>query len=116
MNRPYIIRQGDRDSIPMGCGVKISYLRKVAGEYSILLQMEPNGQFPMHEHIGGEEIFVIDGDVKIGEHQLGRGDYFYSPPGFTQVASSETGCMLLISSARGLGAEKNVTHNPQTVK
>lgn len=115
MNKPYVIRKGDRDSIPMGCGVKISYLRKAAGEYSILLQMEAGGQFPMHEHIGGEEVFVIDGQVQFGDVELNRGDYYYSPPGFSQAALTKKGCTLLISSAKGLEADKKVSEYRMTV-
>ncbi|MBA4492892.1 cupin domain-containing protein [Paenactinomyces guangxiensis] len=116
MNKPYVIRTGDRDSIPMGCGVKISYLRKAAGEYSVLLQMESGGQFPVHEHIGGEEIFVIDGQVKIGDYELNRGDYFYTPPGFSKAVTTRTGCTLLICSTKGIEAESKFSTYSQSIK
>ncbi len=115
MNKPYVIRKGDRDSIPMGYGVKLSYLRKEAGEYSILLQMEAGGQFPVHEHIGGEEVFVLDGQVQFGDVELNRGDYFYSPPGFSRAAQTEKGCTLLLSmNLQGLNRKQALTDLPSS--
>ncbi|SFI98801.1 cupin domain-containing protein [Thermoflavimicrobium dichotomicum] len=102
MNKPYIIRYSESDRIPMGQGVKISYLRKSADEYSILLQMDAHSQFPVHEHVGGEEIFVVEGEVQVGEEKLNRGDYYYLPPGFNRSVSTDKGCTLLISSAKGV--------------
>jgi len=106
MNKPYIIRKGNRDSIPMGRGVYLTYLRKSPGEYSILLKMEAGGSFPMHEHMGGEEIFVVEGQVDLGECTLEAGDYFYAPPGISKKASTQTGCTLLLSSAKGIDQTK----------
>jgi quercetin dioxygenase-like cupin family protein len=100
MNKTYIIRHNDRDSIQMGAGVRMTVLRKTADEYSILLQMEPGSRFPVHEPAGGEEVFVVDGQVEFGTVELGRGDYLFSPPGTSQEAVTRKGCTLLISSGK----------------
>ncbi|MBD1370959.1 cupin domain-containing protein [Hazenella sp. IB182357] len=102
MKKPYVIHKDDRDSIQMGSNVKITYLRKSEGEYSILVHMKSGGSFPMHEHVGGEEIFVVEGTVQIGELELTQGDYFYSPPGYCEEAKANHECTMLISSAKGL--------------
>ncbi|RAL25682.1 cupin domain-containing protein [Thermoflavimicrobium daqui] len=102
MNKPYVIRHSERDHIPMGHGVKISYLRKCADDYSILLQMDAQGQFPVHHDIGGKEIFVIDGEITVGKEKLNRGDYYYLPLGTNSPVTTSTGCTLLISSMKSM--------------
>jgi quercetin dioxygenase-like cupin family protein len=86
----------------MGDGVRLSYLRRYGDEYSILLEMDAGGRFPGHDHVGGEEIFVLEGSVRLGTEELRQGDYYYSPPGVSHPAETEEGRSLLITSARGL--------------
>ncbi|MBO2532069.1 ChrR Cupin-like domain-containing protein [Planifilum fulgidum] len=102
MEGPYVIRKGDGNWIPMGDGVRFSYLRRYGEEYSILLEMDAGGRFPGHDHVGGEEIFVLEGSVRLGTEELRQGDYYYLPPGVSHPAETEEGCSLLITSARGL--------------
>ena len=106
MEGPYVIRKGDGNWIPMGDGVRLSFLRKCHEEYSILLEMDAGGRFPVHEHAGGEEIFVLEGSVRLGAEELRKGDYYYSPPGVSGAAETEEGCSLLITSTRGLKVNK----------
>ncbi len=103
MNKPYVIRYSERDHIPMGLGIKISYLRKCSDEYSVLVHLDEQTAFPVHEHVGGEEIFVVEGEVIVGDERLTRGDYYYLPPGINRSVHSETPATLLISSAKGTG-------------
>jgi quercetin dioxygenase-like cupin family protein len=44
------------------------------------LKFEPGATYPAHNHPGGEEVFVIEGDVKLGKDRLSAGDYLYTPP------------------------------------
>jgi anti-sigma factor ChrR (cupin superfamily) len=37
---------------------------------TILLKFEAGATYPAHNHPGGEEIFVIEGDVKLGKDRL----------------------------------------------
>ncbi len=106
MEGPYVIRRGDGNWIPMGDGVRLSYLRRYGEEYSILLEMDAGGRFPVHEHVGWEEIFVLEGSVRLGPQELRQGDYYYSPPGVSPAVETEEGCSLLITSARGLEANQ----------
>lgn len=102
MLKPYVIRKDHRDQIPMGVGVQFTYLRKVEEEYSILVQMEPGKVFATHFQNGGEELFVIDGDVIIGDFVLHVGDYYFSPQGKKESLSTANGCTVLISSVKEL--------------
>lgn len=105
MNKSYIIRKDEQSSIQMGDGVYLTYLRKAADKYSIFVKMLPGGVFPVHKHTGGEEIFVVDGEVSYGEEKLKQGDYFYCSPGLSRSISTEEGCSLLITSVVELEAK-----------
>ena len=64
---------------------------------TILLKFEAGATYPAHNHPGGEEIFVIEGDVKLGKDRLLAGDYLYTPPHGKHAVWSEAGCILLVS-------------------
>ncbi len=63
---------------------------------TILLRFEPGATYPPHNHPGGEEIFVLEGDVRLGKDHLRAGDYLYTAPNNKHGVSSETGCVLLL--------------------
>jgi hypothetical protein len=44
---------------------------------TILLKFEPGATYPAHNHPGGEEIFVLEGDIALGKDHLYSGDYLY---------------------------------------
>ncbi|MGA8944084.1 MAG: cupin domain-containing protein [Thermoactinomyces sp.] len=102
MNKSYIIRKDEQNSIQMGDGVYLTYLRKSADKYSIFVKMLPGGVFPEHRHNEGEEIFVVDGEITYGEEKLNQGDYLYCSPGVSRSISTKEGCSLLISSVAEL--------------
>ena len=64
---------------------------------TILLKFEAGATYPAHDHPGGEEIFVIEGDLKLGKDHLYAGDYLYTPPNGKHAVRSETGCVVLVS-------------------
>jgi quercetin dioxygenase-like cupin family protein len=63
---------------------------------TILLKFEPGSAYPYHNHPGGEEIYVLEGQVTIEGAELSTGDYLYTPPGFKHAVRSEKGCTLLL--------------------
>ncbi|SHM01186.1 dimethylsulfonioproprionate lyase family protein [Flavobacterium chilense] len=62
---------------------------------TFLLRFEPGASYPNHVHPAGEEIYVIEGEVRSGKDELKTGDYLYMPPGSTHSVFSKTGCTLL---------------------
>lgn len=62
---------------------------------TILLQFEPNATYPYHNHPGGEEIYVLSGEVIIEDAILKAGDYLYTPVNFKHSVTSTAGCTLL---------------------
>lgn len=69
-------------------------------EIVCLLRAEPEMNFPMHRHGGVEEIYMLAGDLTIGDETYGVGDYIRSQPGSTHPpAYSQGGCMFLLRAS-----------------
>ena len=81
-----------------GTGVAVKLLRgdRETGAVTVLLRFEPGGRFPAHRHPAGEEVFVVDGSVRIGKDVLHRGEYLYTEPGGVHAVSSEPGGTILV--------------------
>lgn len=62
---------------------------------AFLLKFEAGASYPNHIHPAGEEIFVVEGEVRSGKDELKKGDYMYMPPGSTHSVFSKNGCVLL---------------------
>ena len=81
-----------------GISVKPLRIDKETGRApTILLRFEPGSSYPAHDHPGGEEIFVLEGDIGLGKDRLGPGDYLYTAPGGKHAVHSEGGCVILVN-------------------
>lgn len=80
-------------------GVSAKVLRRDAdtGESTALVRFAAGARFPAHNHPAGEEVFVLEGEVLIGRDRLKAGDYLYTPPNGAHAASSEHGCVFLVT-------------------
>jgi quercetin dioxygenase-like cupin family protein len=83
-------------------GVSVKVLRRDAatGESTALVRFEPGARFPAHNHPAGEEIFVVEGDFQVGRHRLESGDYLYTAPNEKHAASTEGGCLVIVTLPR----------------
>lgn len=63
---------------------------------TMLLRFAAGATYPHHTHPGGEEVFVLDGDIQFGEVVLRAGDYLYTAPGNSHPVRSEHGCVILV--------------------
>jgi len=64
---------------------------------TILLKFDPGATYPAHNHPGGEEVFVIEGDISLGAEDLHVGDYLYTPPNGKHAARTREGCIVLVN-------------------
>ena len=80
-------------------GVSVRRLRHdpESGATTSLVRLAAGARFPAHDHPAGEEVFVLEGDVKIGGDQLHAGDYLYTPPDGKHAAASDHGCVFLVT-------------------
>jgi quercetin dioxygenase-like cupin family protein len=64
---------------------------------TIMLKFDPGASYPAHNHPGGEEIFVLEGDIRLAADHLRAGDYIFTAPGNRHAVHSEGGCVILVS-------------------
>jgi quercetin dioxygenase-like cupin family protein len=64
---------------------------------TILLKFAAGATYPAHNHPGGEEIFVLEGDLQLVKDHLYAGDYLYTSPNRKHAVRSEMGCIVLVS-------------------
>jgi quercetin dioxygenase-like cupin family protein len=69
--------------------------REVVG----LLKAEPGMVYPLHKHAGVEELFMLQGDLVIGDRVYGSGDYIRSQPNSSHAPKSHTGCMFFFRTS-----------------
>jgi len=62
---------------------------------TILIKFEPGASYPYHNHPGGEELFVLDGEAIIEGAVLHQGDYLFTPVNFKHSVKTEKGCTIL---------------------
>jgi quercetin dioxygenase-like cupin family protein len=78
--------------------VSVKVLRRdpATGGSTSIVRFEAGARFPAHNHPGGEEVLVLEGQVQIGGDRLGTGDYLYTPPGGKHALFTEGGCVILV--------------------
>jgi quercetin dioxygenase-like cupin family protein len=86
-----------KPSAHAGVAVKVLRRDKSTGESTSLVRFEPGTRFPAHNHPAGEEIFVLEGDFTVGAHRMVSGDYLYTAPNEKHAASTEGGCLVLVT-------------------
>ena len=73
---------------------------------SLLVGLAPGVEYPPHTHAGVEQLYLLRGELWIGDRKLFPGDYNRAEPGTAdELVWSETGCLciLVTSSADRLG-------------
>lgn len=66
------------------------------GPSAVLLRYEPGARVPEHEHVGYEQMLVIDGD-QFDEHgSYPAGTFVIHPPGTKHSPGSVEGCVALL--------------------
>ena len=99
-----LVRSNQREWHPLpepdAGGVSVKVLRfdnATRRAPTILLKFEAGATYPAHNHPGGEEVFVIEGDIWLGKDHLFAGDYLYTPPNGKHAVRSESGCVVLVN-------------------
>lgn len=72
------------------------------GRVSMLVRLDPGVDYPPHQHAGVEELYLLDGELRIDEKTVYPGDYHQAEPDtIDHRVWSETGCTcVLITSTR----------------
>lgn len=99
---PVYVRSDECDWEFSAIGVSKKVLRSddETGESALLIKFEPGSTYPMHNHPGGEEIFGLEGEVRVGGHTVRPGDFLYTPPEGKHAVSSRLGGLVLLTLSK----------------
>jgi anti-sigma factor ChrR (cupin superfamily) len=79
-------------------GVTLLPLHEFGSEQVGLLRWQRGTRYPLHEHPGGEEIYVIEGTLQDEEGRYAAGTWLRNPPGSRHATYSAEGCLLYVKS------------------
>ena len=80
---------------PVFDGVDLAPLNMTKeGRGSFLLRFKPGAICPMHNHPGGEEIYVVSGKGRLDDLPIAAGDHIWTPPGEGHTLHAETEVMI----------------------
>lgn len=79
-----------------GAFIKVLSLEQARGYAVVLGRLEPGTHFPAHAHAGPESLYMLTGDLHVGDRLLRPGDFHRAGPGTAHgVNWSEDGCTLI---------------------
>lgn len=88
-------------------GIAMAVLRENdVGGGTVLLRFEEGARYPLHDHPGGEESFVLEGEVLVGSHTYGEGDFLWTPPGVLHGVTAKRPTLMLVTASKGIRLAK----------
>ncbi|NOU26395.1 MAG: hypothetical protein HOO96_00695 [Polyangiaceae bacterium] len=100
--------------IPISPGVEMRTLRvHPDGGRTFMIRMEAGARAPFHDQPGGEETFLLSGDLRIVDRldvagialpdaALQEGEYFYASSGERHAGISDKGALFFVVAAGGV--------------
>jgi anti-sigma factor ChrR (cupin superfamily) len=87
----------DWKALPVpGAYIKLLSLEKDRGYAVLLGKLDPGVRYPAHINAGSEDIFILTGDLVVGDRKMVAGDYHHADKGSQhEVNYSVGGCTLL---------------------
>jgi ChrR Cupin-like domain len=79
-----------------GAHIKLLSLEKERGYAVLLGKLEPGARYPAHINAGPEDIFILSGDLVVGNRKMVAGDFHHADGGSLHEENfSACGCTLL---------------------
>jgi quercetin dioxygenase-like cupin family protein len=75
-----------------GVETAIFYSNPVKREIVGLLRASAGCRYPFHRHAATEDLYMLEGELVIGDEIYGVGDYIHSEPGTAHAPYTTTGC------------------------
>jgi anti-sigma factor ChrR (cupin superfamily) len=79
-------------------GVERLVLHAHGSERVVLYRLASGAVIPEHDHDGGEEVLVLDGELRDGEREYRTGDWMRFPPGSRHAVSTPNGARLYVKT------------------
>jgi hypothetical protein len=96
------VRAGAGEWIEVSPGLKIKIMNRIeaANRQTFMAWLQPGAEYVDHDHDQDEEIYMIEGDLIIGDLVLKAGDFHVARAGrHHPVHRTMAGCLCLISQA-----------------
>lgn len=80
-------------------GIDRRMLERDGGEVAratTVVRFAPGAKFPFHEHVAGEEFFVLEGTFSDDSGDYKAGSYLRNPSGTSHAPWSDEGCTILV--------------------
>jgi anti-sigma factor ChrR (cupin superfamily) len=92
-------QEGEWQRIAKGVERKMLH-RAAGGRLTYLIRGAQGARLPPHEHDDDEEMYVLEGDLTIGELTLHAGDFHLARRGARHpMATTAAGCLILVNAA-----------------
>ena len=78
-----------------GVEIKVLLEDKDTGLMTTITRMAPGAVLPLHEHVGVEQTYMLEGRLVDDEGEVKAGEYVWRPAGSTHVATAPEGALLL---------------------
>ena len=96
------VRSSDGGWVPFAPKVALKMLEDDGAMQAFLLKFDAGWRVDAHDHPGDELCLVLEGDFRLGDLELGAGDYHVARRGTRHgEASSRGGCLLFIRVPSG---------------
>lgn len=106
--RLLVVRAGDGVWQAVKAGIRAKILWEGPEGASVLIEFAPGAALPVHRHQHLEEGIVLRGELRLGDLQLGPGDYHVSPAGSRHGRISSPSGGLAYLRGTSLGRTKAV--------
>ena len=83
---------------PTNLGAEILPLHKFGDEFVRLVRFRPGGELGLHDHPLGEELLVLEGELRDESGVYPQGTWMRSPPGSAHAPFSEKGALVWVKS------------------
>jgi anti-sigma factor ChrR (cupin superfamily) len=77
-------------------GLSVLPLHRYKSERTVLERWQPGTTLPRHDHLGGEEIYVVEGAFEDEFGAYPAGTWLRNPPHSTHAPASAEGCLLYV--------------------
>ena len=90
-------QQGRWKQLPVpGAWIQLLSLEREQGYAVLLGKLDPGARYPAHVNIGPEDLYILTGDLHIGDRRLTPGDFHHADAGsHHDVNYSVEGCTLI---------------------
>ena len=99
-SRLYSLRAGEGSWTPgpvPGTRVKLLSLDRMRNSATLLMRVDPGARYPAHHHSGGEDCYVISGEIIVAGQRLHAGDFHRAEADSEHgVLASDTGAEVLL--------------------